>query len=436
VEALWVGQRAHLRHLLTLHPDWTCQQVADAVNCSTSMVSKWRRRFAQADPKDVMVLFSHSRARHHPPPGLDLEVISRIVDIRLAPPDHLQRVPGPWAILYYLHRDPELLASGKRLPRSTSTIWRILRQCGMLPEAQPSQHAPLPLRAPLEEVQMDFKDVSTVPADPEGKQRHVVEVCNFVDAGTSILLDAQVHPDFHAETAFEAVINFLARYGVPPALIFDRDPRWVGSPTGGDFPSALCRFLLCVGVQPIILPPRHPELNAYVERYHRSYKEECLLVHRPATLEEVRRVTEEYASHYNDKRPHQGRACQNRPPRVAFPVLPTLPALPSLVDPDLWLEEQHGRAFSRRVKVDGRILVDGTAYYVKQALAGQMVTLLVNAHEHLFEVVLGQQVIKRLPIKGLVGRRLPLAAYIERMQEQARSEERQRRLRAHLRRQA
>lgn len=436
MEALWVSQRAHLRHLLTLYPDWTCHQVADAVGCSTSMVSKWRRRFAQAAPDDVMVLFSRSRARHHPPPGLDPEVVNRIVEIRQAPPDHLQRVPGPRAILYYVHCDPALLASGKRLPRSTSTIWRILHQCGMLSEAQPSQHAPLPLQAPLEEVQVDFKDVSTVPADPEGKQRHVVEVCNFVDAGTSILLDAQVHPDFHAETALEAVINFLVRYGVPPALTFDRDPRWVGSPTGGDFPSALCRFLLCVGVQPIILPPRHPELNAYVERYHRSYKEECLLIHRPGTLEEVRQVTEQFAFHYNHERPHQGRACQNRPPREAFPVLPTLPALPSLVDPDRWLEEQHGRAFSRRVKVDGRIVVDGVAYYVKQALAGQMVTLLVNAHARLFEVVLGQRVIKRLPIKGLVGRRLPLAAYIERMQEQARSEERQRRLRDHLRRHA
>jgi hypothetical protein len=85
--------------------------------------------------------------------------------------------------------------------------------------------------------------------------------------------------------------------------------------------------------------------------------------------------------------PHQGRACQNRPPRVAFPVLPTLPALPILVDPDCWLEEQHGQAFSRRVKVGGRILVDGIAYYVKQALAGQMVTLLVNALYSLYSAL-------------------------------------------------
>jgi hypothetical protein len=33
---------------------------------------------------------------------------------------------------------------------------------------------------------------TTVPADPDGKRQHVVETCNFIDAGTSILLQAQV----------------------------------------------------------------------------------------------------------------------------------------------------------------------------------------------------------------------------------------------------
>jgi hypothetical protein len=31
--------------------------------------------------------------------------------------------------------------------------------------------------------QLDFKDVSTVPADPDGKRQHVVEVLDTVDAG-------------------------------------------------------------------------------------------------------------------------------------------------------------------------------------------------------------------------------------------------------------
>lgn len=81
-------------------------------------------------------------------------------------------------------------------------------------------------------------------------------------------------------SAFEAVVAFLQRYGLPRMLTFDRDPRWVGSASGRDFPSVLSRFLLCVGVQPNVCPPQHPERNGYVERYHRSFKEECLQVQR------------------------------------------------------------------------------------------------------------------------------------------------------------
>jgi hypothetical protein len=107
------------------------------------------------------------------------------------------------------------------------------------------------------EVQADFKDATTVPADPEGKQQHVVEVLNFVDAGTSILLSAQAHADFHAETALDAVVTFLRTYGLPPPppmLTFDRDPRWVGSASGRDFPSSFRRFLRLAGHRAQYLP--------------------------------------------------------------------------------------------------------------------------------------------------------------------------------------
>lgn len=54
--------------------------------------------------------------------------------------------------------------------------------------------------------------------DPQGKQQHVVETCNDVPAGTSILLEARVRDDFRAETAFDAVVAFLRRYGLPSML--------------------------------------------------------------------------------------------------------------------------------------------------------------------------------------------------------------------------
>ncbi len=433
VEALWVGQRAHLRHLLQLHPDWTLQQVADAVGCSTSMVSKWKRRFAQGSPEDVSKLFSRSRARLHPPARLDREVVNRVLEIRLFPPDHLRRTPGSCAIRYYLHRDPELLASGKRLPRSTRTIWRLLDEAYLIERELPRRHAPLPPCEPLEDVQMDFKDAS-VPADPQGKHPHVIEVLNFVDVGTSLLLSAQVPADFHAETALQAGVAFLRKSGLPSRLTFDRDVRWVGSPGQRNFPSALCQFLYGAGVQPNILPPQHPELNAFVERFHRSYNGECLLRERPGTLEEVRKVTEEYGWPYNQERPHQGRSCRNQPPQKAHPILPPRPALPEEVDPDRWVHVLDGRLYARQVKSDGRVLVDGTAYYVKKDLAGQRIVLRIKAATRVCEVLLGEQKIKELPIKGLVGEPMALDDYIELMSQRARSEERQRRLKRYQQR--
>jgi hypothetical protein len=54
----------------------------------------------------------------------------------------------------------------------------------------------------LLEIQMDFKDVSSVLPEPrsEGKHKHVVEVCNFVDAGTSIALWARRHGKISGNT--------------------------------------------------------------------------------------------------------------------------------------------------------------------------------------------------------------------------------------------
>jgi hypothetical protein len=293
-------------------------------------------------------------------------------------------------------------------------------------ERPKSKKRPLEAREPLEEIQMDFKDVSTVPANEsqEGKRQHIVEVCNFVDAGTSVLLSAQAREDFHAQTAMQAVINFLRAYGKPPMMTFDRDPRWVGSSSGRDFPSALRRLLLCMGIQPHICPPHRPDKNAFVERYHRTYAQECLQVLRPGTLQEVCEVTNAFVEHYNQERPHQGRACHNVPPRVAFPTLPQLPTLPQMVDPDAWLPAIDGQIFVRKVGSDGCVTVDLTPYYVSQQVVGQYMALQVVASERTFLVWHGNTLLKTLPIKHLHGQSMQLEDYLLLMVQEALAEDR------------
>jgi hypothetical protein len=145
-------------------------------------------------------------------------------------------------------------------------------------------------------------------------------------------------------------------------------------------------------------------------------------VHRPATVEQVPEVTATFMQHYNTERPHQGRACHNVPPRVAFPTLPILPSIPKQVDPDRWLETLQGRAFARTVRSDGSVTVDDMRYHVERELAGQVINLIVHAPDKAFDLFQGANQIKRLPIKGLSGKVVPFEEYVSLMRQEAHSD--------------
>ena len=85
-----------------------------------------------------------------------------------------------------------------------------------------------------------------------------------------MLVDAQVRADFHAETILEAVADVFVRQGLPQVIRVDRDVRFVSSPSGSDFPSALVRFCACLGVGVLLCDPHHPQQNGFVERSHRT----------------------------------------------------------------------------------------------------------------------------------------------------------------------
>ncbi len=420
----WIADRALLRRFLHEHPEWTQPQLAQAVGRSLGFVKKWAKRFRQAPPEDTKVLFGLPFGRKTPYPQIDPLIEERILSIRDEPPEHLKRVPGPKAILYYLPRDPTLQDRQAALPRSTRTIWKILKRNDRIVQTARRWHQPIERPDPMSCWQIDFKDASTVPADPYGKQQHVVEILNVVDMGTSILLAAHVHANFHAQTALEAIAQILRQYGKPESITLDRDTRWVGSASGRDFPSAFLRFLLCLGIQPLVCPPHRPDLNAFVERYHRTLKQECLLVHCPQTEQQVRDVNNRFVQHYNEERPNQALSCRNQPPRVAFSNLPTLPSMPAMVDPDAWLHHVDGQHVVRKIRANGTILLDDVSYYVKQALAGQYVDICVDAATRELVVWCQHRPVKRLAIKGLHQKRLPFEQFVELMAEQACSEER------------
>jgi transposase InsO family protein len=165
--------------------------------------------------------------------------------------------------LYYLPRDESLQQAELRLPRSTRTIHRILEEHQRISHRLPRLTDPQERAEPMQDWQIDFKDASSVPADPDGKQQHVVETLNVIDVGTAVLLAAHVAPDFTAETALRALAETFQQHGLPRSIKLDRDPRWVGAPQGSDFPSALLRFCHALGVSVLVCDPHHPQQNGY-----------------------------------------------------------------------------------------------------------------------------------------------------------------------------
>jgi transposase InsO family protein len=419
----YYAARANLYYLWRQHPDWSHAEFAAAVGCSTSWVEKWltrlREELAAGLPLE-QVLQGHSRARQQPPTKTDAFVVEQILAIRDQPPEGLRRVPGQEAIHYYLERDPAMEFFQLPVP-SHKTIYRILKAHQRIPEQRQPVHQPMERPAPMTCWQIDFKDVSSVPAAAEGKRQHVVETLNIIDTGTSVLLDAHVRADFTADTALEALALTLAKYGRPTRITLDRDTRWVGSPQGSDFPSALLRFGACLGIEIQVCDARHPQQNGFVERYHRSYQEECLALDQPTTLEQAATVTAAFVQHYNVERPHQGLSCGNRPPLTAFPTLPTLPALPPTVDPDRWLEPLDGLHVERKVDRHGMVSLDLKRYYVSSQLVGHRVVLRLDAQEYRLHVLHEQQLVKVLPLKGLLGKLLSFEQFLTHMLRQART---------------
>jgi len=79
--------------------------------------------------------------------------------------------------------------------------------------------------------------------------------------------------------------------------LMDRDAK---------FTTAFRTLLAGAGIEPVRLPPRSPNLNAWIERFMRSIKSECLDRMIFFGEDSLRRAVREYVAHYHAERNHQG----------------------------------------------------------------------------------------------------------------------------------
>jgi putative transposase len=107
----------------------------------------------------------------------------------------------------------------------------------------------------------------------------------------------------HPNAAF---IQQCARQLTDPFDGFLLDKRYLIHDRDAKFTEAFDRFLRHEGVEPLVLPPRSPNLNAHCERFVRSIKEEALS--RMIFIGEgsLRYAIRHYMTHYHSERNHQG----------------------------------------------------------------------------------------------------------------------------------
>lgn len=416
MEAVWEIERMKLFQLVRDYPDWSTSRLADAMGHSLSWVKKWRKRFRQAQQPSLALFQGQSRAPKTRSKPLTPLVRNAILSLRDQLKAVYRRVVGPKTILYHLHQDPLIQQREDFVPRSSGTIWRVLKEGGRIP-SRVREHHPVERPAPMTHWEMDF-----------GQLADQIEFFTVVDRGTSILVDTQADQHFNAETALLAVAQLLLLNGLPQKLRFDRDSRFLSSWLMDGYPSPLVRFLLCLGVEPDPTPPRRPDLKPFVERCIRTLKYECLWEQKPASPTQADELLREYRYFYNHQRANQSSACQNRPPYAAFPILPDGRALPEAVDPDAWLEHYHRKLFKRRVGSNGMVSLDRHTYYVGTASAGKPVAFQLDAQRRQFLALSQGQVIKKFEIRGLYGQPMTFAAYLNGMLEEARSIDRQQQL--------
>jgi transposase InsO family protein len=181
-----------------------------------------------------------------------------------------------------------------------NTVKRILQNHGIDPAPERSQRTPWKTFLLTHWAGLAAADFFTVEVlTLAGLKRYLVFF--VIELRTRRVHIAGIHPqpggawvEQMARTLTDPVDGFLR---TTRHLIHDRDPLYT---------RVAADILTSGGVQPIRLPPKSPNLNAYAERFVRSIKEECLNRVVPLGEGHLRLLAREYVEHYHRERNHQG----------------------------------------------------------------------------------------------------------------------------------
>jgi transposase InsO family protein len=223
-----------------------------------------------------------------------------------------------------------------------------------------------------------------------------VKVVTGIDDNSRFVVSAKVVVRATARPVCEALLEALARHGIPEQILTDNGKVFTGrfGPHGSSAEVLFDRVCAENGIRHLLTAPRSPTTTGKVERLHKTMRAEFLndADRAHASVEALQGALDGWVEQYNTARPHQ--ALGMRPPVDRFglvvpppaQVLAPVPVLFGTVDRDA--PQQPTRAVpavrvagvQRWVSQKGLIRLAGFTYRVPIVFAGEPVEAVVADH--------------------------------------------------------
>ncbi len=125
----------------------------------------------------------------------------------------------------------------------------------------------------------------------------------FIHLGTRRIHIAGITPNPHQGWMAQVVRNIT---DIDEGMLLQNNCKYLIHDRDSKFCEHFDSLMRSVNIEPMKLPPRSPNLNAYAERFILSVKSECLDRMILFGERSLRHVLKEYAAHYHFERNHQG----------------------------------------------------------------------------------------------------------------------------------
>lgn len=139
---------------------------------------------------------------------------------------------------------------------------------------------------------------------------------NVIDEANREALAIEVAQSIPTTLLIRTLDRLIDWYGPPKSIRMDNGPEMTSH--------AFVAWAQRQGIALNHIEPGQPNQNAYIERFNRTYRTEVLDAYLFNSIDNVKAITDQWLSRYNDYRPHD--ALGGLPPRLFMPRLTYQPA--------------------------------------------------------------------------------------------------------------